>query len=133
MRSGAWTPLPHTVRPEHILENGADDDHLEPAVDVVHVRHRRTAEFIDLLHTMSANETTTFEGEFYRADEVALPSEPVQPAPPGSDAKSGSEAGRDVVARCADVLLLTFAPMPDGLETFGTAVVPRLHDLVGAP
>jgi FMNH2-dependent dimethyl sulfone monooxygenase len=77
-------------------------------------RYRRTVEFIDILRGLWANETFSYEGQFYKVDKGQLLLKPATPSPPEIYSVSRSDRGRDFIAQNCD---WWFVDMPKDIET----------------
>ena len=62
-------------------------------------RYRRTVEFIDILRGLWANETFSYDGQFYKVDKGQLLLKPATPTLPEIYSVSRSDRGRDFIAR----------------------------------
>jgi FMNH2-dependent dimethyl sulfone monooxygenase len=77
-------------------------------------RYRRTVEFIDILRGLWANETFSYEGQFYKVDKGQLLLKPATPTLPEIYSVSRSDRGRDFIAEQCD---WWFIDMPKDTET----------------
>jgi FMNH2-dependent dimethyl sulfone monooxygenase len=65
-------------------------------------RYRRTVEFIDILRGLWANETFSYDGQFYKLEKGQLLLKPASPTPPEIYSVSRSDRGRDFIAEHCD-------------------------------
>src|SRR3954468_7145637 len=77
-------------------------------------RYRRTVEFIDILRGLWANDTFSYEGQFYKVDKGQLLLKPATPTLPEIYSVSRSDRGRDFIAEQCD---WWFIDMPKDIET----------------
>jgi FMNH2-dependent dimethyl sulfone monooxygenase len=82
-------------------------------------RYRRAFEFIDILRGLWANETFSYQGEFYRIEKGQLLLKPATPALPEIYSVSRSDRGRDFIARHCD---WWFVDMPKDTATIDETV-----------
>ncbi len=82
-------------------------------------RYRRTVEFIDILRGLWANETFSYEGQFYKIDKGQLLLKPATPTLPEIYSVSRSDRGRDFIAEHCD---WWFVDMPKDTETIDDTV-----------
>ncbi len=71
-------------------------------------RYRRTTEFIDILRGLWANETFSYDGQFYKIDKGQLLLKPASPALPEIYSVSRSDRGRDFIAAHCDWWFVDF-------------------------
>ena len=77
-------------------------------------RYRRTIEFIDILRGLWANETYSYQGQFYKVDKGQLLLKPATPTLPEIYSVSRSDRGRDFIAEHCD---WWFVDMPKETQT----------------
>lgn len=82
-------------------------------------RYRRTTEFIDILRGLWANETFSYEGQFYKVDKGQLLLKPASPTLPEIYSVSRSDRGRDFIAEHCDWWFVDF---PKTAETIDDTV-----------
>ena len=82
-------------------------------------RYRRTVEFIDILRGLWANETFSYDGQFYKVDKGQLLLKPASPTAPEIYSVSRSDRGRDFIAEHCD---WWFVDMPKDTETIDDTV-----------
>jgi FMNH2-dependent dimethyl sulfone monooxygenase len=82
-------------------------------------RYRRSIEFIDILRGLWANETFSYQGEFYKVDKGQLLLKPATPTLPEIYSVSRSDRGRDFIAEHCD---WWFVDMPKDTETIDDTV-----------
>lgn len=71
-------------------------------------RYRRTTEFIDILRGLWANETFSYDGQFYKIDKGQLLLKPASPSLPEIYSVSRSDRGRDFIAEHCDWWFVDF-------------------------
>lgn len=72
-------------------------------------RYRRMDEFTEVLKRLSAGETFSFNGEFYRFENGHLPTRMIRPSLPIYTA-SRSDNGKDTIARHGDLWFVNYEP-----------------------
>jgi FMNH2-dependent dimethyl sulfone monooxygenase len=77
-------------------------------------RYRRTVEFIEILRGLWANETFSYDGQFYKVDKGQLRLKPATPTLPEIYSVSRSDRGRDFIAGHCD---WWFVDMPKDTQT----------------
>src|SRR5262245_11235898 len=82
-------------------------------------RYRRTIEFIDILRGLWANDTFSYDGQFYKVDNGQLRLKPATPTPPEIYSVSRSDRGRDFIAEQCD---WWFVDMPKTTETIDDTI-----------
>jgi dimethylsulfone monooxygenase len=71
-------------------------------------RYRRTIEFIDILRGLWANETFSYDGQFYKVDKGQLLLKPASPSLPEIYSVSRSDRGREFIAAHCDWWFVDF-------------------------
>jgi FMNH2-dependent dimethyl sulfone monooxygenase len=82
-------------------------------------RYRRTTEFIDVLRGLWANETFSYDGQFYKVDKGQLRLKPATPTLPEIYSVSRSDRGRDFIAEHCD---WWFVDMPKDTQTIDDTI-----------
>lgn len=67
-------------------------------------RYRRSEEFIEVIHSLWTNETTTYKGDFYRLNEAPLKPKPIQS--PKIFQGGNSKAAKEMAGRVSDVYFM---------------------------
>jgi FMNH2-dependent dimethyl sulfone monooxygenase len=82
-------------------------------------RYRRTVEFIDILRGLWANDTFSYDGQFYKIDKGQLLLKPATPTLPEIYSVSRSDRGRDFIAEQCD---WWFIDMPKDVESIDDTI-----------
>ena len=84
-------------------------------LDEAEGRYRRLSEFIQVMKGLWTEDVYSLDGEFFRVADGRLPTKTVRLPHPPIYAASGSERGKDIIARECDVWFVSYKP---GLANF---------------
>lgn len=92
-------------------------------------RYRRMDEFIQVMRGLWAEDTFSFDGDFYHTENAQLPTKPKRTPTPPIYAASRSETGKDVIARYCDVWFVACGPDPRQFEANLAAMARDIDDM----
>lgn len=92
-------------------------------------RYRRTIEFIDILRGLWANETFSFDGQFYRLDKGQLLLKPASPSLPEIYSVSRSDRGRDFIAEHCDWWFVDFPKTTQSIDETVRGIEQNVADM----
>jgi len=92
-------------------------------------RYRRTIEFIDILRGLWANDTFSFEGQFYKVDKGQLLLKPATPTLPEIYSVSRSDRGRAFIAEHCDWWFVDFPKTTESIDETVRGIEANIADM----